>query len=363
LAERRSHPIIRIVYAIVLIVLALATGEFAMRYLDRPATVISGWRVTGAEGPINPLGWRGRPWQRHPNDFVVVMTGAGDVECLRCPSGETMDLILERALRQYNPNARVVTLGAGGYGQDQEYLALHDYFAQERADLVIAWTSIAEDVPANTFRTGQPRPGQTMLKPTFALRLKEIFGPTETIGTPFYHSKFATLMWPLFFNAEQRWNQELPPADPGAPTPPPGVEERTGEPLEEQRSAWSIWMTPRPARVKYGIDLTRTLLLRIRDLSVLHGARFMVLRTLSPASEHPNGPIALEHSGHWFRADPAARDAAIAEITQGFDPIELPRDDDPAPSPATERRIMARLAEALNQRNLLIPATSDRPRH
>lgn len=348
-----------------MILLGLLTVEAAMRYLNWPTPVFSGWRVSEPRGPFNQFGWRGQPARRHqPGEFLVVLTGAGAAECIRCPPNETLDVMLERALQRYNPDARVITLGSAGYGQDQEYLALHEYFAIARADLVIAWASIADDVPANTFRTVWRRSSGPELKPSFALNGKDLVGPTESIGDPVYKSKLSALVRPWFIDIDRNWTILLPPADPGAASPPPGVAARShvSDRLEQQRSSWSIWLTPRPARVRYGLALTRTLLTHMREVATLRGARFALL--LTPAtSGQTTAPIALEHDGHWFLADPATRDAAVAEIADGFDTLTLPAEDGDPTSPDTERRMMARLAEALSQHDLLTPVALTGARH
>jgi hypothetical protein len=339
-----------------------------MRYEDWPRTVSSGWRVTAPSGPVNQFGWRGQARQkRGVTDFVVVLTGASQVECLSCPPEETLDAMLENALRQYNPKARVVTLGSAGYGQDQEFLALQEFFGHAHADLVIAWTSPEDDVPANTFRTAAKRPGEIVLKPTFALSGKQLRGPTEGIGQVIYKSKISTLVLPLFIDLDRNWTILLPAAEPGAAEPPPDVTARlhVDDPLEQQRSHWSIWLTPRPARVAYGISLTQALFQHMRDLSTLNGARFAVLVTPSdPNRVVPDGGgsgrVALEHRGRWFVADPAMRDAAVADLVREFDPIALPTERNER---ATERQVMARLAEALNQSDLLNEIQIARPRH
>jgi hypothetical protein len=361
-AERRRNLVSRLPFMLAMAVLGLAAIEMGMRYLDWPRSVISGWRTANPGGPVNQLGWRGQHWQPHrQTDFVIVMTGG--VECTECPPDETLDVILEHALRQYSPKARVVTLGSRGYSEDQEYLALHEYFAHERADLVVTWASIAEDVPANMFRGVRTPAGPVILKPTFAWLDNDIRGPSDVIGEQVYNFKLSALLRPIFINLDSNWTRLLPAADPGASSPPPGITARlkVDDALEDQRTPWAIWMTPRPARVKYGIDLTRGLFRHMRELATLHGAKFTVL--LTPPETHTEGPVALEHSGHWFVADPAARDAAIAEVTNGFDTITLARDTDLPASPRAERLIMERLAEALSQRDLLISAAFARARH
>jgi len=349
-----------------MILLALCAIEMGMRYSDRPHGVISGWRATGATGPVNEFGFRGRPARSlRFTDFVVILTGAGAVECLACPPDETLDLMLERTLRRYNPNVHVITLGGAGYGQDQEYLALHEFLAYQHADLVVNWASIANDVPANTFRFGQPRPGKAVPKPTFALFGGDSAGPTEGLGDPIYKTKLTTLLRPLFIDLDRNWTTLLPRADAGGTSPPPGAETQShvDAALEQQRTDWSIWLTPRPARVQYGIALTRALLGHMRDLSTLRGARFAILLTPPQAGSRTDATIALEHDGHWFLADPATRDAAVAEVTNGFDTITLPAEGGPSTSLEAERQMMARLADALNQRELLTRVVTERVRH
>jgi hypothetical protein len=170
----------------------------------------------------------------------------------------------------------------------------------------------------------------------------------------------------LFIDLDRNWTTMLPKADPGAASPPPGAEAQShvDEPLEQQRTAWSIWLNPRPARTEYGIALARALLRHMRELSTLRGARFAVLLTPAPSGPGPDAPVALEHDGHWFLADPAARDAAIAEVTSGSETITLPTGDRMLTSPESGGQLMARLADALNQRDLLAQVTADhRTRH
>lgn len=387
MAERSFHPALRLAFAIAIILLTLAAVEAAMRYLDRPRPLISGWRATDPHGPLNLFGYRGQPSRSiRVSDFVVVLTGGANVECLACPPDDTLDAMLERAVRQYVPNGRVVSLGAAGYGQDQAYLAVRALLARQHADVVLDWASISDDIPANTFRDGAPRPGQAWPKPTFALRRGALLGPTEELGAAVYRSKLSTLIRPWFIDLDRNWTTLLPKPDPGMDRPPADAASRgesavrhVSDALDQQRSAWSIWLKPRPARVAYGIALTHALLRHMRELSTLHGARFAVL--LTPPAPRPEAPIALEHDGHWYLADPATRDAAVAAVSEGLDTIVLPESPGPgeaeqaaATDPAVgadlagdtaeaARRMMGRLADALYQRGMLAQVTADRPRH
>ena len=69
----------------------------------------------------------------------------------------------------------------------------------------------------------------------------------------------------------------------------------------------TFW-TPRPARVKYGMALTRALLRHMQDLSRLRGARFEILMTPAAPGPKADVPMALVHDGHWFLADPATHE-------------------------------------------------------
>jgi hypothetical protein len=87
----------------------------------------------------------------------------------------------------------------------------------------------------------------------------------------------------------------------------------------------------------------------------------MLLST--PPETHAEGPVALEHGGRWFVADPAMRDAAVAEVTDGLDTITLAREESQPNAVAGEQNIMTRLAGVLSQHNLLVSAALTRPRH
>lgn len=363
--EPISRPL-KAALAAAVAMLCFATGEFLMRYSGRPATIYSGWRAAPGLAPLNQAGLRGRPWPPvRPGDFIVVLSGGDEVECPGCPAGETTDVILEQALHQYNQDVRVVSLGATGYGQDQALLALRTFLTYQRADLVVSWVSPATAVPRNTFRSGQPGPGGPRLKPTFALIDGQLRGPTEALGQPVYSLKFATLLASLFANQDARWTRYLPPPTPGAQTAVAGVETRlhVDDALEEARSPWSVWLTPRPPRVAYGIALTRQLLRRTSEIAKLHGARFVVLMTPRAPSGHAEAPVALEHGGRWFLADPKTRAQAEAEIGAGFELAVVPAAEAPAGGPDWQRAIAARLAETLSQRDLLVAPGAVRGRH
>ena len=218
LTKRSYRPALRFAFGITMVLLAVCAVEMAMRYLDRPRSVISGWRATNVTGPLNPFGYLGQPTKpSRIGDFVVVLTGAAAVECIACPPDETLDVMLERALRQYNPDARVVALGSSGYGQDQEYFAVHQFLDTRHADLVIDWASPAEDVPANTFRLGAASAGPVVAETRPSRCAAMIaWGRPRDIGGQVYKTKLTTLLRPMFIDLDRNWMTLLPKADPGA---------------------------------------------------------------------------------------------------------------------------------------------------
>lgn len=357
--------------AVALCVLSL---ELAMRLIDKPAPIISGWR--GNPPPLNQLGWRGRPIDYAPDDFVVVLVGDSQVECRACPPDETLDLVLERALRRHIPNARVVTLGASGHGTDQEYLALREYLDRYRADLVIAWLTIGNDIINNLARSAGGGYHRFHPKPTFWMEGDQLRGPTETIDAPVVTGKLRILWHRAFEDFETDWARRIPASDPGSSKPPESFDRvvRTFESVEEQRSLWSILQTPRPARIDYGIRLTRALLLRMKELAESKGAAFVVMREDNFTPEavrqaarfglemYLPGKTAVEHNGHWILAEEATYHATVRDTTEGLQVIAVPiRVENPRISPqdhhyimAGNRQMMADLAAMLMERPNLI---------
>jgi len=321
--------------------ICLLIAEAVLWALGLPEPLISGWQSAKEGPPRNQLGWRGQKIDIAPDDFVVVLVGDSHVACRICPPDETTDVILQRALRQYNPKARVVNVGTGGIGTDQELLALEEYFKQYRANLVLLWLTMGNDIWNNTFRTTSLNGKRARLKPTFWIQNGELRGPTELPGTrvdPDYSLRLVAFIERLLHDPEAEWAVHLPPADPGTASPPDGATRsyQTVETVETQQSHWAIWLNPRPARVDYGIELTRVLLSRMRDVAKSHGAGFAMFQHdhHSPASianfirmKHPRyspGTVALTHGGHWYLADPEMYRKAREDTVRGFPFMHVP---------------------------------------
>ncbi len=360
--------------SVVTVLLCVLAMEIAFRVIDKPAAIISGWR--GSLAPLNEFGWRGRPIKFAPDDFVVVLVGDSQVECQACPPDETMDVILERALQAYIPKVRGVTLGAAGHGTDQEYLALQEYLARYRADLVITWVTIYNDIIDNISRSAGGGYHRFHPKPSFWLEGDTLHGPTELIDAPVYTGKLRILFQRAFEDFETDWSRTLPPPGGTREGAPTGMDRvvQTRDLVGEQRSLWTISETPRQPREEYGIRLTRALLGRMRDLAGEHKAGFVLMLedNFSPASVDqarrigfdmflPGKTAVVTEGFRWILADDAQAKATLRDVTAGFPTILVPiRTEDPRISafnnhfvmPAN-RQVMGDLAQMLAERGVL----------
>ena len=259
-----------------------------------PPRIESGWRSFAPKAEQNQLGFRGRQIAYTNNDFVIVLLGDSQVEAMALPFDLMPERLLESALNSGGRKVKVFSLGAGGYGQDQELLALEEYFRKYRADLVILWETPANDVWNNVFPTHM---ASFNPKPTFWLDEGRLQGPTEALGQPLPYSRFA--LWALlqrlrhdmFEQRDRNWERRLP--QPYRP-----LEHYTGqvntewqdrwetnkgrirdENLTNEKSHMAITLSPRSDRMQYGLDLTRALLQRINKVSSSQGAGLLILQT------------------------------------------------------------------------------------
>src|SRR5204862_3380236 len=104
-----------------------------------PPPLVSGWRSLRPRAEQNQLGFRGRPIVYAPEDYVILLLGDSQVEGYGLPFDAMPERVLESHLDWQNQRTRVFSVGAGGYGQDQELLALEEYFGKYRANLVVVW--------------------------------------------------------------------------------------------------------------------------------------------------------------------------------------------------------------------------------
>jgi hypothetical protein len=290
--------------------LMLAAGEGLLRLVDDRLLPAWGWRWAESPyraeqfpvaGEVNQLGLRGQRIEYGDRDFVVVIAGDSYTEAGHQPIQDMPERILQALLREQPglASARVFSVASAGWGQDQQLLALREYFAAgHRADLVIAWLTPVNDFWENAYveRSVTDRPGR--LKPTFRLaddgRLQ---GPRDR------HSDWRLvdlLVRALAADPAGRemqvWNAGLPAARSLLPSPAATdcparevsqddmvAEARAGaqaltvtstEAVADARSHFAPFGLPRSPREGYQLALTRELLRQMASTSREQGAAF-----------------------------------------------------------------------------------------
>jgi len=176
--RRRIFRWIMIVFNAVVIALAV---HFAVNYRAVQFFAITqrkvlfrknlGWRAH-KQDTLNQLGFRGQKIKYNDNDFVVVLLGDSQVEAYNHPLAELPETYLQNALEK---GFRVFSVGAGGYGNDQELIALQEYYKNGfRADLVLLWFTPQNDIWNNIFPTHEET---TPYKPTYIVKNGKLEGP------------------------------------------------------------------------------------------------------------------------------------------------------------------------------------------
>src|SRR5262245_36739777 len=194
--------------------LALTAIEVTLRLLDRPvwdSELRAGWRAIGADR-VNELGYRGQPIHYSDRNIVIVLLGDSQVESEACPPDMIPERYLEQHLQRRDARYRVFTLGSRGYGNDQEYLALKEYFGKYRADAVVLWQTPSNDVWNNIF----PTHNDGAIKPTYWLDHGTLKGPNyqrgEVIRKP-AQTKIGVMLNRLLLRPNGRdrgWERYLP---------------------------------------------------------------------------------------------------------------------------------------------------------
>jgi hypothetical protein len=365
------------VSAILLSALALGSllaglaGAVLLQVAYVPPPVVSGWRSFAPAHEQNQLGFRGRRIAYSPEDKVVILLGDSQVEAMALPFDAMPERRLEFHLNSLGRKTRVVSLGAGGYGQDQELLALQEYFQKYRADLVVLWQTPGNDVWNNVFNTHMANRNP---KPTFRLDASgTLRGPSETLGEPLANSRIVLAsLWQRAFGLpwrDKNWERHLPepyvPSDRYAGPVRTEWQERwdtnlgrmRDENLDTEKSHMSVMLAPRSKRMQYGLDLTRALIQRIQELVSANHGRLAILwvDTHDFASDDDQVYVL---NGKYYRVSKRQYEANWSYVNGGFDAEVLPvpvkdwrvgPEDGHLNAQATDR-VMADLARRLRSR-------------
>ncbi len=290
------------------------------------------------------------------DDPVVLLVGDSQVEASACGPEEMPEARLEYHLRRHIPGVTVVSLGARGWGQDQQLLVLREYFAAFGADLVLVWLSPANDVWNNLFPTHYPRNG--VPKPTFWLEEGVLCGPSEQMGDPVGDAglNLLTLLLARHLDRDGDWERRHLPA-PYQPAPDCGAvaadtwQQRwdtqpafRNEHFASEKVHCQLYLTPPSPRTRYGIALTRALLAEMRSLSAAHGAGFAVTRWRW--REGGDRETVMRLNGHYYRTNPRQMRDNLAAITAGQRTIEIDLCIEQPFASATNRHLNPRAVDA-----------------
>ncbi len=330
--------------------LTLAAVEFTLRILDKPAwdtEIRAGWKYQGADRHVNELGYRGQPIRYSDRDIVVVLLGDSQVESNACPPDMMPERYLEQHLGRRDPRFRVFSLGGGGYGNDQEYLALREYFGKYRADAVVLWETLANDVWNNVFPTHWPEDGA--IKPTYWLDHGMLKGPNYELGELIRkpaRTKIGVLLNRWLHpqkGLDRTWERHLPkPYEPMARYEGKhGTDWDSSDPtnknpylrsenLKNEKTHFSVDLYPRSERMQYGLDLTRKLLGRISDMAAEHHSSFFIFDALNPddqqrlKNKEADDVIVHRRDGLFYRTSFRQTMANLAYANQGFTFFAIP---------------------------------------
>jgi hypothetical protein len=326
---------------------AAAACELALRLLDLPRAQPVGWAWRGDPAERNELGFRGHR-ATGVAATTVLLVGDSQVETTRAFVAMP-EVLLGATLRELTDrDTRVVSVGARGWGQDQQLLALRQALPLLRPQVVVLWFTPRNDLWNNTFPTHMPKNG--LPKPTFWLEGDTLRGPHAAWGTA-YQRPGPRLAWlwrkllnrPLHVTDEE-WEPRLPApyaARPVGSSRVPSfmefVASRYGlsmvetaeafewEKFENEKTHAAVGLTPRSARLDYSIRLTRALLHEMARLCHRHDARFLVFY-IDPVNDIglPEEPTDFEVEGKVYTLSKAAEREVIHDVLAGMSALTLP---------------------------------------
>lgn len=341
LVKQPHIPIANILLVSSSILFAVLVGTVTLQVLYKPTPIKSGWRSslsfsrTVHKLEKNQLGFRGQPINYSDDDFVILLLGDSQVEAISCAYGWMPERRLEHYLKsEHSKKARVFTLGASGYGQDQQLLVLKEYFQRYRANLVVLWQTSANDVWNNMFPTHWPANGTP--KPTFVLKNGELNGPSEQMEQELETPALKLMaLWHQLFpppGRDDEWEKYLP--EPYSPLVAyDGPVNRTwqealdsgtmeGENLSNEKAHLAIKLIPRSRRMVYGLELTRRLLQEIQKQVSAQNGKFVIFRTVVESKDWNEEVYVL--NGKYYKASETQSEANVLYMDQGFEQYMVP---------------------------------------
>ena len=318
-----------------LFLLILIPGIFVVllvwNNVTRKTTTIIGWNGTSSAliDSLNQLGFRGKTFQPRKNKSTKIILFVGDshVESNSLPFYYMMENLVQQKLQQKDSvhQYQCYTIGAGGFGQDQEFLALKEYFKKYEADNVIMWLTPENDIWNNIFPTHWPVNANP--KPTYWIENNKLKGPNfewleeyPSPGKPVWKQPTSALT-----KLDTKWESKLPAPYKAVPkakfkgsivkTPAIGANEA----IEIEKSHYAVFLEPQSDLMKYGIQLTRFLLDSMLQIVTSHNADFNIFAALNDeVSSMPDTSFSVEAKGLVYKLNKNAFFKNLDQITTGF---------------------------------------------
>ena len=282
------------------------------------------------------MGFRGQAIAYADSDIVVLLIGDSHVEGMALEPNEMPESRLESNLKLLGVRARVFSVGAGGYGQDQQLLGLQEYLDRYRADIVVLWQTPTNDVWNNLFLTNM---FSWHSKPTFWLHGKDLLGPTTKVGQPLCDTAIVVVgMWCRVLSLPYRakkWERSLPKAyvpltDWDGPVSSKWQDRWNSnkglmrqENLTTEQSHMAIDLVPRSERMDYGLRLTRALTTRMQEDVESHGGRLVLFQVADTLEPGPAEEV-LVLNGKYYRVSSRQRAMNWADVNEGMDLVTVP---------------------------------------
>jgi len=327
------------------LVLTLVFVEAGLHIINYPPAPEIGWRWEQSpyrakfnenDQNTNQLGLRGRKIDYGNDDFVILLLGDSQVEAGFQTSDKLPEILLETALKEqlHSNRIKVFSVASAGWGQDQQLIALKQYFKNYRADLVLAWPTPVNDYWENTFIDRSVSREAGKLKPTFRInggkldpvvpfrfewKLRNLLGLAAGRGSG--AKKFTLEQY-----YSDRWLAALPSPNSTVVTkaqcPALEILEKdliesfsagsrsytlvTDEDVENGRSHFSPFLKNMSERDRYSVAITHRLLQEIADLSRIKGAQFRLFhpyRSDLDAAFREIKCVKTQASGQYFEFD------------------------------------------------------------